>query len=322
MTFKYISASLVLLAAMWLIASCEKIEIPKEDQVSASSQVYMSAAARNPNTPVLRMADTTYTITYGASYGGFEQLGQDVSVKFISDVSKVAAYNTENGTNYAVLPESCYELETLSAVIPQGGVSTAPLAVKINPSKGMELFKDYLLAISIKQVSNNVKVNEGLQTAYYIVRASLDFADFPDYDRAAWTIAGVSSDEPAEGSNGGLGIHAIDDNTATFWHTKWDGGYATPPHWIAVDMGERKTIHGLVMIGRQSNNNGKPNTIQLEVSDDNTTWTDAGTFDLQNINSVQRFFVPTFPEGRYFRITVLSNYGNVEYTHLAELGAF
>lgn len=322
MTLNNITASLLLSVAVCLLTGCEKIDIPKEDHVSASSQVYMSAAAKNINTPVLRMADTTYNITYGASYGGYEKLAQDINIEFIDDVAKVTAYNAQYGTDYPVLPESCYQLETLNAVIPRGGVSTAPLVVRINPAKGMVLFKDYMLAISIKQVSNNVKLNTALQTAYYIVRASLDFSDFADYDRTEWSVAGVSSEEPAEGSNGGLGIHAIDANTATFWHTKWDGGFGPPPHWIAIDMGEKKTIHGLVMTGRQSTNSGKPNSIRLDVSDDNTSWTDAGTFTLQNVNSPQRFFVTTFPEGRYFRITVLSNFGNVEYTHLAELGAF
>lgn len=322
MTFKNITTSLLLSVALWLVTGCEKIEIPKEDQIGASSQVYMAAAARNMNTPVLRMADTTYKITYGASYGGFGKPVQPINIEFINDVSKVAAYNTQHGTDYAVLPESCYQLESLNAVIPGGELSTAPLAVSINPTKGMVLFKDYLLAISIKEASNNVKLNAALQTAYYIVRASLDFTDFADYDRGQWSIAGVSSEEPAEGANGGLGMHTIDGNTATFWHTKWNGGFGTPPHWIAVDMGEKKTIHGLVMTGRQSTNNGKPNQIRLEVSNDNTTWANAGTFTLQNVNAAQRFFVTTFPEGRYFRITVLSNFGNVEYTHLAELGAF
>lgn len=322
MIFKYIPVPLVLSMPIWLLTGCEKIEIPKDDQKTVSSQVYMSAAARNMNTPVLRMADTTYTITYGASYGGVEKPVQDISVTFIDDADKVKTYNELHATDYPLLPAGCYQLETLNAVIPQGGVSTVPLSIKINPSKGMQLFKDYLLAVSIRQVSNNVQVNTSLQTAYYIIRASLNFSDFPDYDRAKWSVAGISSEEPAEGSNGGLGIHAIDGNTATFWHTKWNGGYATPPHWMTVDMGETKVIHGLVMTGRQSTNNGKPNVIKLEVSSDNTTWTNAGTFTLQNVNAPQRFFVTSFPEGRYFKMTVQSNFGNVQYTHLAELGAF
>lgn len=319
----HLSLCFILLAS-W-ISGCEKIAIPKEELTNESSSIYMAAAARNMNTPVLRMADTTYRIIYGASYGGFQSLTQDVNVEFVDDVTKVNVYNEQNGTSYAPLPASCYQLESLSAVIPQGQVSTKPLAVSINPTKGMELFKDYLLAISIKQTDKNlpVKVNSALQTAYYIVRASLDFSDFPEYDRSKWTIAGVSSEEPAEGStNGGLAVHAIDGKTSTFWHTKWDGGFANPPHWIAIDMGEKKVIHGLVFTGRQSTNNGKPNVVLLEVSNDNINWAGVGTLSLQNINTTQKFFVTSFPEGRYFRITVQSNFGNVQYTHLAELGAF
>lgn len=322
MNTKNIISPLVLSLAAVLFAACEKIAIPRDELTDSYDNVYLAAAARNPNEVTLKMADSTYEITYGASFGGYGYPAEDINVEFMEDAAKAAAFNQANNTSYPLLPASCYAFGELNAVIPKGSVSTRPLAVKVNPDKGMELFKEYLLAISIKN-AGDAKMETSLQTAYYIVKASLDFTDFPDYDRSSWTVAGVSSEEPGEGeTNGGLGIHTIDGNTTTFWHTKWDGGYATPPHWIAIDMGETKTIHGLSFTGRQSTNNGKPNLVQVEVSDNGTDWTDAGTLTLANTNAQQKFFVPSFPQGRYFRITVVTNFGNVEYTHLAELGAF
>lgn len=322
MTTKNIFGALVLPLAALLVAGCEKIAIPKEELTGTYDQVYMAAAARNINTPVLRMMDTTYHITYGASFGGFGSPAQDIDVQFVDDGAKVAAYNQQNGTSYPALPASCYEMGDLNAIIPKGQLSTAPLAVKVNPDKGMELFKDYMLAVSIKSVSGDAKMNTSLSTAFFIIRASLNFSDFTDYNRAAWTIVGFSSQEPEEGpDNGGLALHTIDGKDATFWHTQWSGGNPPPPHWLTVDMGVKQVLHGLIMKGRQSTNPGKPNTVKVEVSDDNTTWTNAGTYTLQNVNAEQRFFLPTFPEGRYFKITVETSYG-ASYTHLAELGAF
>ncbi|MDR6339311.1 hypothetical protein HNQ91_002362 [Filimonas zeae] len=311
------------MAALLLLSACEKIAIPNDELTPGYNKVYSAAAARNPNRVTIKMADTVYKLTYGASYGGYATPAADIQVQFAVDKEKAQAFNVANNTQYELLPEGCYQMGQLSSVIPQGGVSTSPLAISINPTKGMELFKEYIVAVTITAVKGEVAINESLQTAYYVVKASLDFSDFPEFDRSGWKVSGVSSEEPAEGeANGGLGLHTIDGKASTFWHTKWDGGFGTPPHWLAVDMGEVKTIHGLNFTGRQSTNNGKPNIVEVAVSDNGTTWTPAGMLTLANTNARQQFFVPSFPQARYFRITVAANYGNVEYTHLAELGAF
>lgn len=322
MNTKHIISSFAFVAAMSLLNACEKIAIPREELTPSYNQVYMAAAVRNPNTVTLKFTDTTYDITYGASFGGYGTAPQDISVSFTVDADKAAAYNTANNTSYPVLPAASYTIGDLNAVIPAGSVSTAPLAIKVNPKKGMVQFQDYILAITM-QVKGDTKTNASLRTAYYIITATPSLSDYPAYSRTNWSIAGYSSQEPAEGAtNGGLALHTIDGKLTTFWHTKWDGGNAPPPHWIAVDMGESKTIHGLIFTGRQSTNQGKPNTVQVDVSDNGTVWTFANTLTLANINDPQKLFVKSFPQGRYFRFTVLTNFGNQGYTHLAEIGAF
>lgn len=318
-TFAWLASLAVALAGS---TACKKVAIPREEQTDSFNRIYMAAAARNPNITTLKMLDSTYTITYGASYGGYGTPAEDIEVQFTVDAEAASAYNKTNGTNYPLLPASAYELKQSSAVLPKGGVATAPLALAINPGKGLELFKEYIIAVTLTSAKSNVPVSTTLRTVYFIVKASLDFADFPEFDRSSWSILGVSSEEPAEGSNGGLGIHAIDNNTATFWHTQWNGGYPPPPHWIAVDMGAAKLLHGLSFTGRQSTNNGKPNVVLVEISTNATDWQALGTLQLQNINAVQKFFLPSFQQARYVRLMILSNYGNTQYTHLAELKAF
>jgi len=320
MNTRNIISRVAALLVVLLAGACEKVDIPREELTGSYERVYMAAAARNPNEVVLKMADTVYHVTYGASVGGYSAPVQDIEIQFVVDSAKVQAYNETNNTSYSLLPASCYELEQAHAVIPAGAVATEPLSIRVNPASGMELFREYLLPVS---VSADTKINASLQTAYYIIKASLDFADFPEYDRSGWSILGASSEEPAEGAtNGGLAIHAIDGATSTFWHTKWDGGYAPPPHWLAIDMGQTQTLHGLAFTGRQSSNNGKPHTVEVETSGNGTDWAPAGTLTLANSNAQQKFFLTAFPQCRYIRITVSANYGNVEYTHLAELGAF
>lgn len=323
MNTKRIIQSVTICFISVVMSACEKIDIPKEELMSTYDQVYMAAAARNPNSVVLKMADSVYYIVYGASFGGFGAAPQDIGVTFETDPSKAAAFNSLNGTNYPLLPEGSYQFTETSATIKKGTLATAPLAIRINPFEKLELFKDYILAVSIKGASGGVKLNESLTTAYFVVRASLDFADFPELDRSGWQIAGISTEEPAEGEeNGGLGIHMLDNKPSTFWHSKWDGGEAPLPHWFVIDMNKTQLLHGVYFIGRQSDKEGKPSSVKMEVSGNGTDWEEAGTLSPANINSKQKFFLSASHECRYIRATILSTHGNTQFSHLAEFGAF
>ncbi|KAA8479177.1 F5/8 type C domain-containing protein [Arcticibacter tournemirensis] len=323
MNTKIIIKYLFIALAIVTSSGCEQIDIPKEDLTPGYDRIYMAAAARNPNAVKIKMADSVYHITYGASFGGYGKANQDIEVTFEIDPSKADLFNVKNGTSYPLLPQDSYEFSQTSALIKKGTISTEPLNVKVNPFEKLELFKQYILPITIKSVSSGIALNESLTTAYYLVQPSLDFADFPDFNRSKWSVVDVSTEEPAEGEvNGGLGIHIIDNKTSTFWHSKWDGGEAPLPHWFIVDMGESHLLRGLSFIGRQSSNNGKPASVKVETSIDRTSWKEAGVLNLQNTNSQQKFFLSSFNESRYIRITILSTHGNTRYSHLAELGAF
>ncbi|MFA5330042.1 MAG: DUF1735 domain-containing protein [Prolixibacteraceae bacterium] len=283
----------------------------------------MPEAARNPNVVTLLMSDSVQNIVYGANFGGYGYPSSDIQIQFEVNESMVDSFNLANGTNYPILPAASYSLEKLSALILKGKISTEPLLVKINPIKNLAAFKKYLLPISIKVANQKYPVNDKLKTSYFVIEAMLDFADYPNYDRSGWSILGVSSEEPAEGPvNGGLGISAIDNNLESFWHSKWAGGYGTPPHWIAIDMGETRVVHGISIFGRQSDNLGKPKDIIISVSMNGTDWEDVDSVQLENSNQEQRFFVSKMLETRYIKITVLSTYGNVLFTHLDEVNAF
>lgn len=319
---RYSGLLLLLLAAA--ITSCKKTAIPKENETSNYDQIYMSAAARNPNAVTLNMANIDYNVTYGASFGGYGSPQNDIQVNFEVNNDAVAAYNKANGTNYPVLPASAYQLRQPSGTISKGTLATSPLSLTVNPSKGMVLFKEYLLAVSIKSATEGVKINKDLQTAYYIVKGSYNLSDFKDYDRTGWSIASVSSEEPNESeANGGMAKHAIDGINTTFWHTRWSGGNDPAPYILTVDMAKILAVHGISFIARQDNRSGRPNTVKVELSANGTdNWKDAGILKLQNINIPQRLFLFDTFEGRFLRISILTNYGNEQFTHLAELGAF
>jgi hypothetical protein len=282
----------------------------------------MPAAVNNPVNRVLAITDSAQVIIYGADYGGAGYPQADIPVSFSVNPALVDSFNRANNTAYTLLPEHGYTLSATTAVIPHGQLSTPPLelAVKTSGADAIPALKDYLLPISI--VKSTVTVNEQLRTVFFVIRVQPNLADYPDFDRSAWSIIDFSSQEAnGEGPDNGRAVFAIDNNPGTFWHTQWQGASPGPPHHITVDMGAVKALHGLSFLDRQSDNDGKPQSVTVETSVDNVNWEPAGSFTLQNTKDLQKQFLSGFRDARYFRVNILSSY-NATYTHLAELNAF
>nr|MDA3891378.1 discoidin domain-containing protein [Salinivirgaceae bacterium] len=144
------------------------------------------------------------------------------------------------------------------------------------------------------------------------------------YSRSRWQFVEASSEAPEEGeTNGGLGSHAIDGNSLSFWHSQWAGGEVAGPHYLIFDLGATVTLHGLSFIGRQSDNDGKPEEVVVSISNDyGQTWEDIDTLYLDNINAEKRFLLDDFKECNYIKITINTQHGGVVYSHLAEIAAF
>lgn len=318
--------------------ACENIEIPGEP-ASAFEKIFIPAAVNNPNLIVLDYKDSLQSIVYGAYFGSYGKLGKDIEVEFEVLSEKADSFNLGNGTNYQLLPESAYTF-TSSSVIPKGKVSTEPLIIGINPHNALEQYKTYLLPITLICLTEGFVINQELNTVYFVIQVDeepaavdpeidwedpgLDLFSVPLYSRSRWRFIEASSEAPEEGeTNGGMGIHAIDNNKLSFWHSKWADGVVPGPHYLVYNMGETLTLHGFSFIGRQSDNNGKPNEVVVSISDNPAgPWQDIDTFNLRNVLSEQRFLLNEFIGGNYLKITINSQYGGVEYTHLAELAAF
>jgi hypothetical protein len=321
--YKLIYTGLIAFACNALLLGCkDNVELPYQP-VDSYSRVYMPQAVNNPVMATLRISDTLQTLTYGADFGGQNYPTTDIPVSFKVDSALVDSFNMANKTNYSLLPGSCYTLSAYSAVIPKGQLSTEPLSlnIKTNGANAMPALKAFVLPITI--YNTTIKINPTLRTTFFVVTAQPDFNDYQNYDRTLWQIIGFSSQEAVgEGPNNGRAIFAIDGDVNTYWHSQWDGASPGPPHYLTIDMGEVKTIHGLSFVGRQSDGAGKPNDVAVQVSMDNITWVDAGEFNLLNSQSLQKQFLPNgFQTARYFKVIINSAYGG-SYTQIAELNAF
>jgi hypothetical protein len=314
----YIFTVLLLAASM---TACKK-------NSAGSTTVYMPAG----NKSVSATFDLTDTIPYTASLVGADyptvstSAAGSITVSFKVNADLVAAFNKENGTNYPILPAANYSFDA-SGVIAKGGTATAPLNLIIKNGDQLQPFSSYLLPLSIGQVSGGQAAGMQ-QTTYYIITRSPALQDLPAFDRSAWTIAGFSTQEPAEGNGNGLATTAIDGNLDTYWQTQWAGSEPGPPHYITIDMGAVTTMHGISIVDRSfqgdwaTNGHGQPKAMTVALSTDGTNWTDDGSFLVPIVEPQAeiRFFLPVFQAARYFRVTVTSVWATNS-TNIAEIYA-
>jgi alpha-L-fucosidase len=135
-----------------------------------------------------------------------------------------------------------------------------------------------------------------------------------------WTVTAVDSEERTGADN--RAANAIDGNSATIWHTRWDGA-EKQPHFITVDMGRTNRIAGLTYLPRQDGLlNGVVERYRFETSVDGQNWTTnitAGSFaNIQNNPGLQEVtFAPV--AARYFRFTSLRAIWNSGWTSAAEI---
>lgn len=310
-----------MILAVVVTACKDDYDLP-DQPIESFTKIYMPQAVITPSEYILKISDSVQAITYSASYGGQNYPDRDIEVSFEVNDALVDSFNQANGTSYAKMPEKGYSISNTTATIPAGKLSTGPLTigVRTNGPGAIDILKDYLLAVSIRTADE--KINEQLRTAFFKIRAQPNINDYPVFDRSSWVVIGFSSQEAnGEGPNNGRAIFALDDDPSTFWHTQWQGGQPGPPHFITIDLGSEKTIHGLYFLDRQSNDNGKPKDVVVQTSMDAVNWTESGKFTLANTKDLQSQFLSAFVNARYFKVIIQNSY-NATYTHLAELKAF
>lgn len=319
------SKLILLLAVISTFLGCkDKLDFLPDQPIENYNRVYMPEAVNGPVSRSLLITDSLQMLTYAANFGGQDYPTTDIPISFNVNTAIVDSFNAANKSAYKLLPASSYTLDATGSVIPKGQLSTPLLNISLK-TKGvgsMQPFLTYVLPVGI--ANTTVKVNEELRTTFFIVNSQPNFDDYPNFDRTKWSIIDFSSQEAnGEGPNNGRAVFALDGDVNTYWHTQWQGGNPGPPHYLTVDMGQMNTIHGVSLVGRQGNGSGKPNDVDVQISVDDTTWTDAGEFNLANNQNLQKqFLVKGFNQQvRYLKVVVNSAYGG-NYTQIAELNAF
>ncbi len=302
-----------------LFAGCkEDVNLP-DQPLSEYISVYMPQAANGPVTYNFSTSDTVRSsIIYGANYGGQDYPKEDIKITFSIDGDAVVdSFNTANNSSYVLLPAKSYRIDDPEGVIKKGELATKPFKVTVftTGENAPDLSKTYILPITIK--SSSVKVNEKLRTNFCIINIIPTF-----FDRAKWNIIDFSSQESnGEGPNNGKAIFALDGNINSFWHSQWQGAQPGPPHYLTIDMGASKTVSGAAFVARQGVSSGRPQDVQIFLSEDNSNWELAYTGSLLNDGAAQKVFFETPSRGRYAKLQINRSFSS-NLTHLAEFYLF
>ena len=135
-----------------------------------------------------------------------------------------------------------------------------------------------------------------------------------------WKVVNVDSEEIAGADNSAA--RAIDGDSSTFWHTRWNADQKQP-HFITVDMGAAHRIGGFTYLPRQDGLlNGVVEKYRFETSTDGASWTTNivnGSFaNIQNNPGLQEVsFSPV--TARYFGFTSLQAVWRSGWTSAAEI---
>jgi len=135
-----------------------------------------------------------------------------------------------------------------------------------------------------------------------------------------WKVVSVDSEETGGADNSAA--RAIDGDSSTFWHTRWNADQRQP-HSLTVDMSKTRRIGGLTYLPRQDGTlNGVVERFRFETSEDGSNWTtnvvSVRFANIQNNPSLQEVsFAPV--DARYFRFTSLRAVWNSGWTSAAEI---
>lgn len=298
-----------------------------------TAEVYFPEAQKTISN-VFSITEEPYVLKYTVTLAGTDfatvktTAENDITIYFEVDMSLVNTYNQECGTSLLPMPEGSYSIPA-SAVIPKGSSSTDSLPVLIDAMDKFESFTPYLLPVRISKV-DGAGPYQYQQILYIALSGVADAEHIELYDRTSWTIADFSTEEPGEGGGNGLAQCAIDDNPDTYWHSKWAGGEPEPPHYITIDMGEAKVLHGIALMNRYfegswaTDGHGQPKNIKIHISSDGEVWKDNGGFSNLPHPEGQpftKFFFNNYNEARYIKVTVTEVYATNS-TSVAEFGAF
>lgn len=126
----------------------------------------------------------------------------------------------------------------------------------------------------------------------------------------------ASTFEPGEGEI----RHAVDGNEDTFWHSRWNGEPARPPHFLTVDLEREINVAAVNYVARADNQNGHIRDYEVYLSADGQNWGQAAAKGrIAAETDRERIGLAQPVKARYLKLVILSEQQNQPFATVAEL---
>ena len=114
--------------------------------------------------------------------------------------------------------------------------------------------------------------------------------------------------------------NAIDGDSTTFWHTKWQPVADPMPHEIVIDMKQERIIEGVTYLPREDSDSGRVAQCAVYCGSDPAHWgAAAGSAKFRNSDGVQKIEFQQPVKGRYLKFTVQSEIRSHPFASVAEI---
>ncbi len=126
----------------------------------------------------------------------------------------------------------------------------------------------------------------------------------------------ASSFEPGEGEI----HHAVDGDENTFWHSRWSGEPAQPPHFLTLDFGREVNVSAVNYVARVDMENGHIRDYEIYLSMDGQNWgAPAAKGSISPGAAKERILLSKPVKARFLKLVVLSEQLGQPFATVAEM---
>lgn len=155
----------------------------------------------------------------------------------------------------------------------------------------------------------NARVEEAIAKEKAAIKEAENY-EKSKYNKTGWQVVSFSSQEASgEPNNNGYAALIIDGDKKTYWHSQWQGGQASYPHFFVVDMREVRPVTGF-QITMSGGSNRYIKSFDMLASNDNLNWTKVySNTDAPNMETFS-FKLSETVDMRYFKLVINSGRAN------------
>ena len=133
---------------------------------------------------------------------------------------------------------------------------------------------------------------------------------------ANWAIVAASSFEPGEGEP----AHALDGDPDTFWHSRWSGDAAQPPHPLVIDFSKPLNVAAVIYTARKDMPNGHVRDYEISLGDNpNELGSPAAKGRIRRNAEEETIRLPQPVKAHCLKFVALSEQSGQSYATVAEL---